>query len=264
MKILIAVPTKGRFNRIKNKVHSWLQHTKYDFKYFVEPQEFDLYKQEIGAENIVRLQDNDRGLSFAKGEIKLYAKRFGYDLIFKIDDDVYSWRNPINRGLGKSAPKISKEDGCRDVFDKLVANCIEAFEISTVGGIAFKYGSEMRDYDENKVFDRVNSRFQTCYITRTDLFHADEKIYCFEDFINFIHILEEGFITLRYSLSGMDNDPVGTNEGGIQSFDRKKKNEEDREYIMLKYPNLPWKRVEGKNWEYEPDFKQYGVKSEAI
>lgn len=260
--ILIAVPSKGRHEGLKKHTFNWLQHTKYDYMVFVEPQDYDGYAEYVPKKNLFELPKNDQGLSYCKMFIKNYAEEKGYRNIFKMDDDTSKWTDPRTRGnverrrTGGIVFKSTMKQNCEEVFEPLVEHCLKALEIPEVGAIAFKYRNEMRDYEETRTFDRTNCRLQSCFVTRTDLFQYIEGIHTIEDFLNFIDILKQGYITLRYSLSAMDYVLVGTNEGGIQSFDRRQRNYEDVMLATELYPEIVWKVVEGKAWDFEPDFRK--------
>lgn len=253
---LIAIPSKGRAKQLERNTWGWLQHTKHLFKFFIEPKDLDEYKFYVGKENIVLLPENDKGLYFAKKQIYLWSKFHKIKYIFKLDDDVQSWRDPANRGLGKNAPKRSKEYRCKNLFDPIVENSREALkQLEEVGGISLSYGNEMRNFD-GEVWKGINKRFQSCYITKTEFFDFNlDEGGVFEDFLSYVYIRSKGLNTLQYGLTGMDIQPVGKNFGGHQMFDRRKVNEKEKKEIEKLFPWLKWKRVQ-KDWNWEPDFRK--------
>lgn len=259
MKLLIAVMSKGRSDTIGKHTLSWLKYSKHEYKVFVEPQDYEAYSKVVDVTNLVEIPKNDMGAWYAKKMMREYAELVGFDLIFKIDDDVQNWRDPNNRGLGHSAPKVSKKERCERLFDPIIVNSLKAFKtIDGLGGIALKYGNEMRDYNPDVVFDYLNSRFQSCYITRTENFvYLEGDKNGFEDFHNYLHVLwTKGQSTLRYQLTGFDPVPVGTNEGGYQSFDRREANNISQKLMNDEFGDkMSWKDVD-KTWDVEPDFRK--------
>ena len=260
MKILIAVPSKGRANKQELNTFGWLKYTKYDYKYFVEPQDYDSYKRFIPESKLINIGNDNRGLWFVKKFIKKYAFSKGYELIFKLDDDVQAWRDPQNRGLGRNAPKVSKLDRCKRLFEPIIKNSIElAFSMPEIGGVSLMYGSDMREFDVNKIFIGINNRFQSSYLIRTELFVPEgipDFIGTFEDFTTFINLIKKDYFVLRYGLTGQDVQPVGKNEGGVQNFNRKNAAIQEMSWILSKWPDVVFKKVEGKNWDFEPDFRK--------
>lgn len=108
-------------------------------------------------------------------------------------------------------------------------------------------------FDKGK-WTGINQRLQSCYIVRTDSFHADRRISVFEDLANFLYIRVANGIVLRYGDAGLDVEDVGTNPGGHQDFDRRVAAEKELLELRKIYPGLKFKKVTGKNWDVEPDF----------
>lgn len=260
MKLLIAVPSKGRADKIIKHTMRWLPRTGFDVRVFVEPQEFDKYAERLEHGNydnrvhfppeaLINIGENDKGLSFVKEYIKQYAIDNGYELVFKMDDDVLRFN-----ARGKNKP----DDEMVMDFAGMVGVCRKTMgEYPDVGAIGFPYRNELF---EPKRWASINTRLQTCYIIRTELLQSGFNTT--EDFAQYVYIRSQNKTTLRYGLLGIDCADVGKNKGGLQLFDRQKQFEEEAEKLREIYPALQFKKVDGKSWLYEPvltgDF--FGVK----
>lgn len=260
MKLLIACPSKGRVDKLELNTWGWLKYTKFPFKFFVEEQDFPDYKSLLGERNLVVLPESDKGLWYAKKQIQKYGIENGYDYLFKLDDDVQSWRDPSNRGLGKDAPKRTKEYRCEHLFEPIIKNSIELLNANNwlIGAISLMYGNDMKSFTGEKWIG-INKRLQSCYIIKTELFVPDDYPNfqgSYEDFVTFFNIVKKQYFTVRYGLTGMDVQPVGKNKGGCQSFDRRQGAKQEMDYLLKYFPEIIWKPVQGKNWDFEPDFRK--------
>lgn len=243
MKVLIAIPSKNRAKRIMDLTLSWLQESSYEWVVFVEPQDCEEYQKVIPSAHLWKLTANNMGLGFCKEEIKKYAVRFGFDVIFKCDDDMQGW-------YGRERNR--RDAVQQDVLNYVIQDALEAFGRSAdIQAISFPYAWQM--FDKGK-WTGINQRLQSCYIVRTSAFHADRRISMFEDMANFLYIRVANGIVLRYGDAGLDVEDVGTNKGGCQDFDRKVESEKELAELRKIYPALKFKRVVGKKWNIEPDF----------
>lgn len=261
MKLLIAVPSKGRADKIIKHTMRWLPRVGFDVKVFVEPQEYNQYLERLNhgdyenrthfpPESLINIGENDQGLGFAMKFIKQYALDNAYDLVFKMDDDVLRFN-----ARGKNKP----DDEMVMDFAGMVGVCRKTMgEYPDVGAIGFGYRNELRD---PKRWVLINGRLQTCYIIRTDLMQ-DGTFDAMEDFAQYVLLRKANKVTLRYGLLGIDCADVGKNKGGHQMFDRGAKVEADIAKLKEIHPAIQFKKVDGKDWAYEPvltgDF--FGVK----
>lgn len=260
MKLLVAIPSKGRADTIFKRTLRWVPRTGFEVRIFVEPQELEAYREAARDGNyqhyltvtdnqFISIRKNDQGLGYAKGFIKRWAIKNGYDLVFKLDDDVLRFT-----GRGKN-----KDDGDMIIdFSAMVGRCRWAFgRYPDVGAIGFPYRNELF---EPKEWTHINRRLQSCYIIRTEL--IQDGFSTFEDFAQYIYIRSLNKVTLRYGLMGIDAADVGKNRGGCQLFDREAQLDEEVPKLRKIYPALEFKRVQGKAWGFEPvmsgDF--FGVK----
>ena len=240
MKLLIAVPSKGRPEQIQKYTLSWLKFSKYPYKIFVEPQELSLY-----GENTISIEQSDQGLGYAKEFIHKYAVENGYDVIFKVDDDVMGWC-----GASRGGSKRGVEGAV--LFDETIDDCLEEFEKhESIKAIGFPYRFQMF---ETSKWTGVNQRLQSCYIVRTDSLYPDRRISVFEDFHTFISIRVNGGNTLRYGWAGQDIQDVGSNNGGHQLFDRRERALQEAKLLRQVLPSLQFRKVD-RAWGFEPDMR---------
>ena len=245
MKLLIAVPSKGRAVQFAQFTGSWLHKVDgIERAVFVERDEVESYWAH-SLIPVVGIEQHNLGLGMTNRYIKEFAKAHKFDLIFKIDDDLMGWVGKTRKFSDTLNPFV---------FQMLLDDCVKIFDqYPQVGGISFPYSFQMF---ELKKWVGVNQRFQTCYLVRTDSMLDDPRISAFEDFGNFLNIvLKKQQVVLRYGYAGMHCLPVGEGLGGHQSFDRKARFEQEAAALREIHPGLQFKRVEGKGWTYEPDLR---------
>lgn len=252
MKILVAIPSKNRVDILKENALSWLKYIDADWKVFVEPQDYAKYLPFLGGHSeepshIVALSENDQGLGFSKQCMKEYAVAQGYDLVFKLDDDVKGWTE---------FRKILKGKEAAERFNKNLKDITEMFEKQPqVAVVSFPYSFQMF---EQYLFKK-NKRVQTCYITRTEDFHADPRISVFEDFSVGLKAIVSQKLVLWYGMSGIAMGvKVGGGTGGHQDFDRKERALKEIYVLREIYPPLAFREVD-KVWCYEPDLKSLKI-----
>lgn len=260
MKLLVAIPSKGRPEKIYKDTMRWVARTGFDVRVFVEPQDLEAYKTaaktgnidnytDVRPENFVSIGENDKGLGFAMGFIKQYALDGGYDLVFKLDDDI---RRFNNRGRNRT------DDLMILSFCQMVGQCRVAFgKYPDLAAVGFGYRNELFDVREWTV---LNARLQTAYIIRPEFIQTDFNT--FQDFADYLYIRSQNKFTLRYGLLGIDCAAIGKNKGGLQMFNRDQYAKEEVDKLRKIYPALEFKVVDGKDWLIEPvltgDF--FGVK----
>jgi TET-associated glycosyltransferase-like protein len=241
LKILLAVPSKARADVLAKYTYPWASLLPFELKIFVEPQDKDKYYPKFPGNNVVVLLDSNKGLGYAKSCIKKYAETYGYDLIFKLDDDIQCFTDFRKR---------LKPEQCAEFLTKLIPQFIESFEKHpSLSAISFPYNFEM--YDKFKFLK--TKRIQTAYIVRTEFFSVDPEISVFEDFAVGLNILAQGGKIMKYGMTGIEcGVKVGGGEGGHQSFDRAQKALEEQVLLRKIYPPLGFRKVD-KPWKYEPD-----------
>lgn len=250
MKLLIAIPSKGRADTIFKRTMRWAPRLGFEVKVFVEPQEIETYREgarDANHENYTNITDNhfvdigknDGGLIHAKKFIKDYAIEHGYDLVFRLDDDILRFSG---RGRNKT------DDEMILIFSAMVGKCRVTFgKYPDLAGIGFGYRNELFNPKE---WVGINMRLQTCYIIRPE--YIAEGFGSFDDFADYINIRLNNKMTLRYGLLGIDAADVGKTKGGLQMFDREELANNDIAKLREIYPALQFKSVKGKTWTTEP------------
>lgn len=209
-KLLVAIPSKGRYNKINSYTLSWLKDSKYTFKVFVEPQEIPLYSLTVPRANLVNIGESNKGMGFALNKIRAYAIKNEYDFVMKIDDDC--------KGFAKY-PEISSIEA----FERSLEEIIPAFDIEpTLGGVRFiQKRFWLYSKKENKLFSHRNKALWGIALYRTKAFpELPSYVTHFDDTIHSLFMWREGWNTLTYRNAGVDV-LQNSGKGGHQSFDRK-------------------------------------------
>ena len=250
-RVLLAIPSKGRAADIPRFLGRWLKRSQlFDTVVFVEPVEIKAYQEVCrNFASIVHIGDHDRGLGFSKTRIRSVAEAMEYEFIVKMDDDI--------NGLCGATRRLEVANSMA-ILDKAITDCIDMFdENPVVKGIVFLYCNQMFEMEK---WVGGNRRFNTMYMTRTEDFHADEKISFYEDFVAGIDIINRGGKTLTCGL--MDGN-MGYKGGLVRavnnSIDLGPRDEEEMARIRKIYPWLNVKRVEGKPWRYEAEFRSAAI-----
>lgn len=243
MKLLIAIPSKNRIETLKKYTWAWARDLNHTKKIFVEPQDLNKYLEICFRDDIVVLDKDNQGLGYAKQFIQNYAKKNGYNLVFKLDDDL--------RGMTEFRTRISLPKVVEKV-DRFLDFCEENFQKSeNLGAIALPYSFQMF---EERVWLPAK-KVQSSYVVRTDLLCTPYNFSVFEDFAVGINCLVNNYKLFKYGLMGQDlGVKVGGGTGGHQDFDREKLALEDAELLRKLYPPITFKKVD-KPWKIEPDMR---------
>lgn len=252
MKLLALVPSKARALRLEAMTGSWLFNSGVDYKILVEPQDQKSYEK---FHNVLLLPENDKGLDYSLYHGKQYAVENGYDVIFKIDDDVAGWFPTYDkRDLHNYGSANEKQRNETQRFQIILKDVSEPLEHPEIGGISFPYRFE---HWHNKTWQAVNWRFQTCYVVKTEFFNPDpESGYigsAWQDFRDFLVLRKLGKNVLRYGRYAMDTD-VAQGEGGFGQMYNGRTPEQYKEMIekfRKEFPLLKWRLK--KNGKIEPD-----------
>ena len=238
MKCLVIIPSKARPDNIAKFTTPFVNRLGLDYRIFVEPQDEQNYRP---FPNVITLPANNKGLGYSTMYAKKYAAQHGYDLIFRIDDDV------------KMIGEIEND------IDKIIAS----FRIDKVGAVVFPYDFEFYAKTE-KLFSRVNKRTQTCYIIRTSIFEPREDVSTFDDFYQYLIMRQKGYDTLYCSKHLIKCSPVGQGKGGLQVFDRSEMALKEIQIFKSIDPSIDVIEKPNKPWKFEPKFTDKKYKSKAI
>lgn len=190
--------------------------------------------------NKLMLERSNAGIWYALSEGKRYAEENGYDVVFKIDDDVTS--------VGSISEDL-----------QMVLSYFEKYP--NLGAVVFPYDFEFYARS-NKLFTHINKRVQTCYLIRTSSFRPMDGINTFEDFFQFFQIIQNNEFTLFCARHAIKCKPVGSGSGGHQAFDRKQQAEKEIKVFQAIDPTVQVIVKEDRRWYYEPKLvgEQYKAK----
>lgn len=198
-----------------------------DYRVFVEPNELPNYPYA----NVQVLPENGKGLGYSLVQCKQYAKQHGYEAVLKIDDDV--------RAIG------NVENDLPQIF--------AALSLPRISAICFPYKFEF--YSKTPLlFSRLNKRMQTAYFIKTDKWMPHVCASMFEDFFQYIQIINRGEQTLFCSKHAIDCAAVGSNSGGLQLYDRAPMALKTINFFREIDPTLGVLEKPNRRWRYEPKF----------
>lgn len=245
MNTIILIPSKNRSFQLECETGQWLFNAGFPYKIIVEPQNLEEYSKKFGADNMLPLKENDKGMEYAQFHGKQFALENGYDFIFKIDDDIHGWAT-----IFKGDTKNNTER-----FQLLMQEIQKPMEHPSCAGISFGYRQE---FWHDKQWLGVNQRFQTCYVVRTNLYRPLEQGYSmgmWEDMINFLRVIEDGHKVLRYGRYLMDTEVESGMPGGLTDYYKKRTPEQYAsviENLRKEFPWLPFRQKD--DGRIEPDF----------
>lgn len=257
-KFLICIPSRNRAEKLFKNTYSFVQHSKYPFKIFVEPSQEEQYLEYFDKSLLVIMKKNNQGLRYAKMEIMNYCLKNKIEFVMKMDDDINNIRNRQITEIKKTV-NVDRKYRAQNFLDKAIQESIDLLgSTDEIKAVSFYYGHELREEDPTILWSSLNNRLQSSYIVKTEYLCPDlENIFkgTFEDMDTGFSIIHAGFFTIRHEQLGLDYVPVGTGEGGLQDFDRKLAANKSYEYMSKKYPYLKWKTVD-KAWDKEPDIRR--------
>lgn len=238
-KWLALVPSKGRPEEFSKTCKPFLETLPIDSAVILEADDYPNYDHPTK----ILLKEQNKGLGYSLHCGRLWAEENGYEVIFKIDDDI--------NAIGNVHEDIEVFDRYLDKYDDLA-------------GISFPYSFEFYDITEKKLFSHINKRFQTSYIVKTSFYKTREDLIEIEDFFHYMMAIRSNGWVLRCSKHPIFAKPVGSNQGGCQSFDRAAKYLEQIKMFLEIDPTIKIIEKPDKSWRYEPKFTDPMYKSKPI
>lgn len=227
---------------MKEMVLQWVPYVDIDWQVFVEKSEYPDYCNNLNPVYIYPSEEDDIGLSGNLNEIQRYAYREGYTHVWKVDDDIKGMQPRKKIPVIETIPRIMKMlSEVRNVFESN----------ASVAAIGFNYHHQM--FQMGKWLSK-HARLQTSYIVDVDYIDTPDEVSVLEDFYRYIRIRMDGKLSPRYGMLGIDCRAVGKGDGGHNLPGRRERVETAIEYIVEHYPFIEVKKVEGKDWDWEPDF----------
>jgi hypothetical protein len=238
LKAIAIIPSKQRADVFQKVCRPFVDSLGIDAIVILEKEDYEKYDYP----NKLMLERSNAGISYALSEGKKYAEQNGYDIIFKIDDDVSAVGN-ISEDLQDMLTYFSKH--------------------KSLGAIVFPYDFEFYAKSK-KLFTHINKRVQTCYLIRTSSFRPREDVNTFEDFYQFFQMVNNNEFTLFCARHAIKCKPVGSGVGGHQAFDRKQQAENEIKIFQSIDPTVNVIIKEDKRWYYEPKLVGEQYKSKKL
>lgn len=165
----------------------------------VEPQDYDEYAAKYGEDKLVKLSDNDRGISFARTFIKNYSREKGENFHWQMDDDMISFRLRMNNKNVKVDPRhcFSIVEAMTDRFSNI--------GIVGVTHTAFAFSKKQTVALNRMVYGVVLVNNEIKHEWR----HGTN-----EDLDYSLQVLEDGWCTIAYNKVLFDTFSTGKLEGG--------------------------------------------------
>lgn len=229
-KLLIACPSKGRSHTIIKHTLSWMDVDKYNFKLFVEPQDFIYYKQLAKPSSIVVIPKNGMGMGYLNYMIRKYALANNFDYVFRIDDDC--------KGIVTCDNKNKQHN-----FDSCLKDSLSAFstypDLGLVGLADTVSGYTMPTLRKNDTYTHWNKMCYSSYMIKSDLIFQLKELKDIDDIAINIHCIHAGYKTLF--LGKYANNHLQMDNGGGLNYDFKDRlvnRSNDCELLASVYPNL--------------------------
>lgn len=230
MKILIAVPSYNRPYDADKRIGYWFKDLN-DFtaKLFVCPTQYRYYQQ-IFRHKVVAGQTQGTPDGFVKQMIFIdqYAKKFGYDYVFKVDDDM---------AFRKS--KRGKQYVMQDFTQSLVNLTDFLQDNNDVVGGCYTSPLTYRWLKSHEITDR-NKPFVGNYFYKVGMLEYNKNIMCYLDYYAATYLRDKGRLI---TINDLYEDKLFlTNNGGIQSFDRLSMQKKSSKAFMKQFPHTTTKQ----------------------
>ena len=197
----VFIPSKGRPNF---KTGTLLRKAGIQYTVFVEPQDAPYYT----GENVVLIEENDRGVGYARQSILEHARENGISWFWMLDDDI--------TGLfvySDAVGKLVREDPKVVLTDALT-------EASSMDGVVVA-GLDFRQFAwSHKGKTLFNTQVCACV-----LLNADEgwfiryPTHLMEDRAICLDAISAGYRTARFTKWAFSTPAMGQGEGGCQSIE---------------------------------------------
>lgn len=210
-KVLIAVPSKARYDRILKYTAGWLIGSPFVWKVFVEPHEASLYKRVVPAKKLVVIPKSDQGMHLVMNCIGKYAQSHGYSYVLKIDDDC--------RGFSVFPDCGSPSENLLSVLSEIIPD----FESDpTLGGVRFiQKRFWLYRKRESKKYSHLNKPLWGISLYRASAWpELPEQVNHFDDTIHSLLMWRDGWTTRTCCKAGVDV-LQNAGKGGHYSFDRR-------------------------------------------
>jgi len=227
MNVLLAIPSHNRPYRLDNTVKYWLNEYSYNWKIFVEPNQYIYYEQTVPSNSIVKT-NNENYICGQMVDIAKYAQENGFKYVFKVDDDMcFTKKGLKKRDHFKVAEEIVLK--AKSFMDK----------DSGCGLITVPKAMTYLYYKKDDEFVEINKPvFSNYFIRVQDLIKIMKKEYLiFDDLLVSFAIKKMKKSIFRY-MKAYESAKTHNNEGGLQSFDREYLSKKSFAALKKDYPLL--------------------------
>ena len=198
VKYTIYIPSKGR-SKYGHTAKLLEDNGIENYFIVVEPQDYDDYLKKYGAEKLIMLPENDRGIAYARTFIKKYSSDKGENFHWQMDDDMISYRLRIDNKNKKVNPRhcFSIVEDITDKFSNVAMSGITHF--------AFAFSKKKAVALNHMVYGvvLVNNSVTQEWRSETN-----------EDLDFSLQILESGWCTIAFNKVLFDTFTTGKLEGG--------------------------------------------------
>ena len=194
----IYIPSKGRANT--GTTSKILKQENINYKVVVEPQDFLKYSQFHQDKNILVLDKNNQGLTYARNLIKNYSIKIAEQWHWQIDDDIFNFRiRSMNKNVKSSA--------------KNVLGGIENFvlKFKNIGAAGPRYS--IFAFSQNKQVS-INQQISSCILVNNSInIKWDPEVV--EDTDYSLQLLKRGLCTLLFNTLLIETAPTMKLSGGM-------------------------------------------------
>lgn len=198
----VYIPSKGR--PTTGSTYLLCKNAGIPYKVVCEPQDFEAYSAEIGADNLVMLDKNDQGIQYARSFIKKYSTELGQEKHWQMDDDMKYFTTRVNEKNVRT--DILAVVSIVEAITKLYSNV----GISGITSNAFAF-SKPRKVQANRLAYGV-----VLVNNEIEQFWRPDTV---EDWDYTLNMLEAGYCTLAFNHVNFVTPGTGTNAGGNQMTD---------------------------------------------
>ena len=213
MKTLIVIPSYNRPYEIKKKIGYWIEEIKNaDVRVFICPDQAMYYEQALDPKYIV-LGEKQGGVGGYVAQLafaKKWAEENGYEYIIKCDDDMVFKCNGV-----KKPDQGKRIDESILLFEERFEADINLAAIAYCGPMEYLHG-------DKQSFKPRNKHFSGNYVIRLNRWFILKDVHILEDMYVWLEIKDKRLGYCETYLGLYQDAALGSNEGGLQSFDRMK------------------------------------------